>query len=162
MQVSPYAVVGAHALGSAVDLGEGNGIARRGGDSHVDLVGGEAPAVRENRFHGSRGLLSGENGLDGEQAESFGGVRGGLHVIRIFDAFPQHLIAAADADDAGAGAVLPEDPFIQAAAPHPLQIADGVLGARQNDGVYRVRLGAVIQSSPERRRKSVKFEMRGK
>ena len=60
---------------------------------------------------------------------------GGLHLLRVPDGLPQHLIAAADAEDDAPPVMGVENGRLQAALAEPLQIRNGALGAGEHDHI---------------------------
>src|SRR4051812_44675182 len=95
----------------------------------VDLVAGGDAAVAEADGHLRRDLVARERGRHGQKAEAGDVALLGLDAVGIADALAEHLVAAAHAVHAAAGARARNDRVAEAAAAQPRQIFDGALGA---------------------------------
>ena len=81
---------------------------------------------------------------------------GGLYLLRVGHGAPQHLIAAADAEDQRTGVGGLQDGRLQTGLPQPAQVGNGALGTRQQDHVRLVQVTHLIHIA--QRHVSVMFE----
>jgi hypothetical protein len=105
----------------------------------MDLVAAESDASRRRRHDGPRLFLPVQRGDGRKQAEPLGFPAGRLHACGIANRSPHHLIAAADADDHRAAAMLLEHPVCQTRLTQPQEIGHRVLAAWQDDEIVAVR-----------------------
>ena len=85
-------------------------------------------------------LFGGKNGFGGQEAHTIYRAAA-LYAALVHDAAAQHLIAAANTHDGGAGGVGVGDGGLQAALAQPQQVGDGALCAGEDDEIRLAKLG---------------------
>ena len=127
------AVIGDVAVVAAVaqvQQGLRRGVAEGPRLAHVNLV-----ATSELTVHLAGDLVASHRGGDGQEAEARQALDVTLHVVGVAHLDAHQLIAAADAEHRGALATGPDDGLGTAVAPQLAEVAEGRLGAGQDDDV---------------------------